>query len=71
MQSDESSTAELRRALHAISNSLHVLGLQTELAKLHLDNGNLNEARDALEQALRERNNCGHAVRELQQLVRG
>ena len=74
MPRNDSETGELRfdlrNALHAINNSLHVLGLQAELARLHLDNGNLTEARAALEQALKERNNCGRAVRSLQQFVR-
>jgi hypothetical protein len=48
---------------------LHVLCLQAELARLHLENGHLDEARAALERALQERNNCGQALRGLQQLV--
>lgn len=61
--------ADLRHALHAINNSLHVLGLQAELARLHLEHGNLDEARESLERALQERNNCGRAMRGLQRLV--
>ncbi len=73
MPSDDSGThdarGDLRNALHAINNSLHVLGLQAELARLHLENGNLDEARTALQRALEERSNCGRAVHGLQQLV--
>jgi hypothetical protein len=43
--------------------------LQAELARLHLENGHAEEARAALDRALKERNNCGQALRGLQQLV--
>ncbi len=69
MPIDESDKAELRQALHAINNSLHVLGLQTELARLHMANGNLQEAGAALDHALRERSNCGQTSRVLDRLI--
>lgn len=69
MPMEDTDKAELRQALHAINNSLHVLGLQTELARLHMESGNLMEAGAALDQALRERNNCGQTTRILQQLI--
>jgi Tfp pilus assembly protein FimV len=69
MRSNEIDPDELRHALHAINNSLHVLCLQAELARLHLENGHAEEARAALDRALKERNNCGQALRGLQQLV--
>lgn len=70
MSINETCRAEIRQALHEINNSLHVLGLQVELARLHLENGNAHEARSALEQALRERSHCGQTTRSLQDLVR-
>lgn len=69
MPIDESERAALRQALHSINNSLHVLGLQTELARLHIGNGSLDEARAALDLALRERNSCGDTMRALQKLI--
>ncbi len=69
MPMDETDKAELRQALHAINNSLHVLGLQTELARLHMESGNLQAACAALDHALRERNNCGQTTRTLQRLI--
>jgi hypothetical protein len=69
MPIDESDRADLRQALHTINNSLHVLGLQTELARLHIGNGNVEEARSALDLALRERNACGDTMRTLQKLI--
>jgi hypothetical protein len=69
MPIDESDRADLRQALHTINNSLHVLGLQTELARLHIGNGNVDEARAALDLALRERNACGDTMRTLQKLI--
>jgi hypothetical protein len=69
MPIDESDRADLRQALHTINNSLHVLGLQTELARLHIGNGNVDEARVALDLALRERNACGDTMRTLQKLI--
>ena len=69
MPIDESDRAGLRQALHTINNSLHVLGLQTELARLHIGNGNVEEARAALDLALRERNACGETMRALQKLI--
>lgn len=69
MPIDESDRASLRQALHTINNSLHVLGLQTELARLHIGNGNVEDARAALDLALRERNACGDTMRALQKLI--
>ena len=69
MPMDDTDKAELRQALHAINNSLHVLGLQTELARLHMENGNRQEAGAALDLALRERNNCGQTTRAMQKLI--
>lgn len=66
----QSDRMEVRRALHAINNSLHVLGLQTELARLHIDNGNLNDARAALEQALQARTDCGEISGRLQRIIK-
>jgi hypothetical protein len=69
MPIDKPDRAGLRQALHTINNSLHVLGLQTELARLHIGNGNVEEAQAALDLALRERNACGETMRALQKLI--
>lgn len=69
MVTKEADKATARQALHAINNSLHVLGLQAELARLHLDNGNLPGARAALDMVLQERNKCGDMSRQLQQII--
>lgn len=69
MSLEESDKTAIRQALHSINNSLHVLGLQAELARLQMSNGNLQAASAALEQVLRERSNCGRSSRELQALI--
>jgi hypothetical protein len=69
MSIEESDKTAIRQALHAINNSLHVLGLQAELARLQMSNGNLQAASTALEQVLRERNTCGSSTRALQSLI--
>lgn len=69
MSIKESDRAKVRQALHAMNNSLHVLGLQAELARLHIDNGNLHDAQAALELALKERSKCGETTGLLQRLI--
>lgn len=65
----ESDKTTARQALHTMNNSLHVFGLQAELARLHIDNGNLHGARAALDLALQERNKCGETTRQLQRII--
>lgn len=65
-----SDTRQMRQLMHEIANSLHLLGLQTELAKSHMTSGNRDAASAAMEAVLRERDNCSKLTREIHEQLR-
>lgn len=59
----------LRKLLHDVSNSVHSIGLSTELARLHLDRNNAESAATALDSALDERENCNELLSRIRALL--
>jgi hypothetical protein len=61
---------QIRQMMHEIANSLHLLGLQTELARSHMDSGNREAATAAMASVIRERDNCRRLTQEIHQHLR-
>jgi hypothetical protein len=65
-----SENRQMTQMMHEIANSLHLLGLQAELARSHMDSGNREAATAAVESVIRERDNCRRITQEIHRRLR-
>jgi hypothetical protein len=56
---NESELRQLKDALHNVNNALNAISMQTELARMYIEQGNSSLAEQALQTVMSECRRCG------------